>query len=97
MAGMVPIPMYYEFAVDFFVGLAAGIFWIGMERDAPKPGEPSWWRLTAGLLGGVAAVIFDVVTNVEVPLTVTIPVSAAVGACASIVAARLLERRGPTM
>lgn len=41
----------------FIVGWFGSVWWPGIEVDAPPPGgDPWWWRLAIGIIGGIAAI-----------------------------------------
>ncbi len=88
-------PTIFVFAISWFAGWAAGIFWIGMEKGGPKPGTGPLGRLLPGVIGGVAAVLFAVVADMadmEMPALDTIAVAAVVGAFAATLVVPFLER-----
>jgi hypothetical protein len=86
-------PMYYEIAISWFAGWTAGIFWIGMDKDAPKPGGGGPLKsLVLGAIGGAAAVLFAIVADMDTTPLVTIGVALVVGSFAATLAAPFVGR-----
>jgi len=47
-----------EMLVTFIVGWFGSVWWPGIEVDAPPPkGDPWWWRILLGVVGGVSAIL----------------------------------------
>jgi hypothetical protein len=87
-------PIYYELAITWAAGWFGGIFWIGMEYDAPKPGDPTpWATLVQGAIGGAAAILVTRLATVHAEPMVHIAVAIVVGRFAASVFAPLLRRR----
>jgi hypothetical protein len=56
----------------FILGAFGGLWWPGIEVDAPPPGrgDPWWWRLGMVVVGGISAIVVSQIQPIDI-LTVT--------------------------
>ena len=52
----------------FILGAFGGLWWPGIEVDAPRPGggDPWWWRLVTVVVGGISAVVVSQIQPIDV-------------------------------
>jgi len=51
----------------FILGAFGGLWWPGIEVDAPRPGggDPWWWRLVSIVIGGISAIVVAQIQPLE--------------------------------
>lgn len=52
----------------FILGAFGGLWWPGIEVDAPPPGrgDPWWWRLVTIVVGGISAIIVSQIQPIDI-------------------------------
>ena len=80
----------------FIIGAFGGLWWPGIEIDAPRPGggDPWWGRLVAIAVGGISAIIVSQVQPIDVATLTGIVVALGSGKIgATVVGAVLASTR----
>lgn len=72
----------------FLIGWLAGVWWPGIEVDAPRPGggDPWWWGIVIGAVSGAAAVGLQSVSPVSIETIAGVAVTLGAGAVGGTIA-----------
>lgn len=76
----------------FIVGAFGGLWWPGIEVDAPKPGggDPWWWRILRVIIGGLSAILVDKIQPVDIMTLTGVAVALGSGKIGTVVVGALL-------
>ncbi len=72
--------------IVFIIGWFGGVWWPGIEVDAPPPkGDPWWMKLLSGVLSGAAAVLVVQMTQVSMDTLVGVTLAIATGKVTNVI------------
>ncbi|MES2444083.1 MAG: hypothetical protein V4574_14740 [Pseudomonadota bacterium] len=75
----------------FIVGAFGGLWWPGIEVDAPPPGgDPWWWRILRVIIGGLSAILVAQIQPIDIATLTGIVVALGSGKIGVVVVGALL-------
>ena len=76
----------------FILGWLGGVWWFGIEVDAPPPkGDPWWGSLVLGVAGGIAAVVIAQVAHLGLTTFADVAVTVGAGAVGGTIMRSVLK------
>ena len=76
----------------FILGWLGGVWWPGIEVDAPPPkGDPWWGSIAIGVVGGIAAIVAAQIVPARLDTFVGVVATVAAGAVGGTIARAVLR------